>query len=201
MMISSRFAVSLVLLLAGNAAAQQKHRDPLSDLEIDQLRDAAQLPEVRLKLYVDYARARLDKLQQVRADTKATDTKATDTKAADTKAEDRGQQTRDALQEFLDIYDELDTNVDTFADRNQDLRKALKPVIEADTEFGSKLRAFKASLASTPQEAESYAFLLGTALDTVDGAAKDHRDLLAEQEETFKHTKKQGHGEDSKPPE
>jgi hypothetical protein len=191
MMIRTRFAILLLLLLAGNAAAQQTHRDPLNNLEIDQLRDAAQLPEVRLKLYVDYARARLDKLQQVRADTKA----------ADTKADDRGQQTRDALQDFLDIYDELDTNVDTFADRNQDLRKALKPVIEADTEFGSKLRAFKASLASTPQEAESYAFLLGTALDTVDAAAKDHRDLLAEQEEAFKHKKKQGHGADSKPPE
>jgi chromosome segregation ATPase len=187
----TRFAISLLLLLARNAAAQQTHRDPLNNLEIDQLRDAAQLPEVRLKLYVDYARARLDKLQQARADTKA----------ADTKAEDRGQQTRDALQDFLDIYDELDTNVDTFADRNQDLRKALKPVIEADTEFGAKLRAFKASLASTPQEADSYAFLLGTALDTVDGAAKDHRDLLAEQEEAFKHKKKHGHGEDSKPPE
>jgi len=190
-MISTRFAVWLLLLLAGNAAAQQHHRDPLSNLEIDQLRDAAQLPEVRLKLYVDYARTRLDKLQQVRADPKA----------ADTKAEDRGQQTRDALQDFLDIYDELNTNVDTFSDRNQDLRKALKPVIEADTEFGSKLRAFKASLASTPQEAESYAFLLGTAIDTVDAAAKDHRDLLAEQEEAFKHKKKQGHGGDSKPPE
>jgi hypothetical protein len=200
-MISTRFAVSLLLLLAGNAAAQQHHRDPLSDLEIDQLRDAAQVPIVRLKLYVDYARARLDKLQQVRVDTKATDTKAADTKAEDTKAEDRGQQTRDALQDFLDIYDELNTNVDTFADRKEDLRKALKPVIEADTEFGSKLRAFKASLASTPQEAESYAFLLGTALDTVDAAAKDHRDLLAEQEEDFKHKKKQGHGADSKPPE
>jgi hypothetical protein len=196
MMISTRFAVSLLLLLAGSAAAQQKHRDPLSDLEIDQLRDAAQLPQVRLKLYVDYARARLDKLQQVRADTKATDTKA-----AGTKADDRGQQTSDALQDFLDIYDELNTNVDTFADRKEDLRKALKPVIEADTEFGSKLRAFRASLASTPQEAESYTFLLGSALDTVDAAAKDHRDLLAEQEEDFKHKKKQGHGEDSKPPE
>jgi hypothetical protein len=190
-MISTRVAISLLLLLAGSAAAQQKHRDPLSDLEIDQLRDAAQLPVVRLKLYVDFARARLDTLQQMRADLKATDTKA----------DDRGQQTRAALQDFLDIYDELNTNVDTFADRKEDLRKALKPVIEADTEFGSKLRAFKASLASTPQEAEGYAFLLGTALDTVDAAAKDHRDLLAEQEEAFKHKKKQGHGADSKPPE
>jgi hypothetical protein len=182
----ARFASLIVLLLTVSAAAQQHQRDPLNDLEIDKLRDAAQLPEIRLKLYVDFARARLDKLEQVRADTKASD---------------REQQTRDALQDFLDVYDELDTNVDTFADRKDDLRKALKPVIEGDTEFGAKLRAFKASLAGTPKDAESYAFLLSTALDTVDSAAKDHRDLLAEQEETFKNKKKQGHKDDSQRPE
>lgn len=185
-MTKARFAIPILLLLTANAVAQQHHRDPLNDLEINKLRDAALLPEVRLKLYVEFARARLDKLQQVRADTKASD---------------REQQTRDALQDFLDVYDELDTNVDTFADRRDDLRKALKPVIEGDTEFGSKLRAFKTSLAGTPKEAESYAFLLGSALDTVDAAAKDHRDLLAEQEEAFKHKKKQDHKDDSKPPE
>jgi hypothetical protein len=179
-------AIPILLLLAVSAGSQQHHRDPLNDLEINKLRDAAQFPDVRLKLYVEFARSRLDKLQQVRADAKATN---------------REQQTRDALQDFLDVYDELDTNVDTFADRRDDLRKALKPVIEADTEFGSKLRVLKASLASNPKEAESYAFLLGSALDTVDSAAKDHRDLLAEQEEAFKHKKKQDHKEDSKPPE
>jgi hypothetical protein len=91
--------------------------------------------------------------------------------------------------------------VDTFADRRDDLRKAIKPVIEADTEFGAKLRAFKASLAGNPKEAESYAFLLGSALDAVDAGAKDHRDLLAEQEEAFKHKKKQEHKAESKAPE
>ena len=185
-MTKAGFAIPLLLLLAAGAVAQQRHHDPLNELEINKVRDAALLPEVRLKLYVEFARGRLDKLQQVRADTKATD---------------RQQQTRDALQDFLDVYDELDTNVDTFADRRDDLRKALKPVIEADTEFGSKLRAFKASLASNPKEAESYAFLLGSALETVDSAAKDHRDLLAEQEEAFRHKKKQEHKAESKPPE
>src|SRR5450432_626051 len=67
----SRFALSILLLLAASAAAQQRQRDPLTDLEIDKLRDAAQLPEVRLELYVDFARARLDNMEKVRADTKA----------------------------------------------------------------------------------------------------------------------------------
>ena len=174
----TRFAILLWLLLSVGGLAQVHHRDPLNDLEIDKLRDAAQLPEVRLKLYVEFARLRLDTLRQVRDDTKSTD---------------HEQQTRAALQDFLDVYDELNTNIDTFADRKDDLRKALKPVIEADTEFGSKLRAFKSSLEHNPKEADSYAFLLGSALETVDAAAQDHRNLLAEQEEAFKRKKKQDH--------
>ncbi len=170
-----KLAIAGLLLLATSAAGQQHKRDPLNDLEIDKIRDAAQTPDVRLKLYVEFARARLDKLQQVHSDPKATN---------------RDDQMRDALQDFLDIYDELDDNVDTFSDRGEDIRKPLKPVIEADTEFGSKLRAFKSSLASSREEAAKYDFLVGAALDAVDGGAKDHRDLLAEQEEKFKNAKK-----------
>jgi hypothetical protein len=175
-MIRPALTIPLLAVMTSLSFAQQHHRDPLTDPEVNKVRDAAQEPEIRLKLYVEFARARLDKLQQVHSDPKATD---------------REEQTRTAIQDFADVYDELTLNVDTFADRGEDLRKALKPVIEADTEFGSKLRAFKSSL--TGSEAESYEFLLGSALGAVDSGAKDHRDLLAEQEETFKHKKKQEH--------
>ena len=172
-------AISLLLLLGTSLAfAQQNRRDPLSDLEVDKLRDSAQEPEIRLKLYVEFARTRLEKVQQLHADPKA---------------ENRDEQTKAALQDFIDIYDELQDNVDTFADRKDDIRKALKPVIEADTEFGSKLRAIKSSFANSPQEAGKFDFLLGTALTAVDDGAKNDRELLAQQEETFKHKKKQGH--------
>jgi hypothetical protein len=165
----------VLLLLGAMGFAQENRRDPLNDLEVDKLRDAAQTPDVRLKLYVEFARARLEKLRQVHADPKA---------------QDRDEQCRGALQDFLDIFDELDDNVDTFADRGDDLRKALKPVIEADTEFGSKLRAFKSSIANSPQEIDKFDFLVNSALEAVDSGAKDHRDLLAEHEEKFKNKKK-----------
>jgi len=179
---TSRIAISVLLIAALPAAAQQHHRDPLNDQEIDKIRDAAQEPEVRLKLYIEFARARLDKLEQVRADEKAPN---------------RDELTRDAVQDFLDVYDELDTNVDTYADRGDDLRKALKPVIEADTEFGSKLRAFKSSLGGKPESMKEFTFLLGSALDAIDAGMKDHRDLLAEQEEAFKHKKSKKHSSGS----
>jgi hypothetical protein len=173
-----------VLLLGLSAGAQVERRDPLNPAEVDKIRDSAMEPTIRLKLYVDFARARLDKLEPARSNPKLSD-------------KDKEEQTRAALEEFTDVYDELDLNVDTFADRGNDLRKALKPVIEADTEFGAKLRAFKSSLANS-QEAGKYNFLLGSALEAVDAGAKDHRDLLAEQEETFKHKKDKGHKGGSK---
>jgi hypothetical protein len=164
----------LFSLLCSLAPAQFR-REPLNPVEIDQLRDAAQEPEARIKLYIQFARSRLLALEQMRADPKVTD---------------RAQQTHDKLQNFLDVYDELNDNIDTFVERRADLRKPLKAVIEADTEFQAKLRALKASSNPSPGEAQRYQFLLDSVLDTVDGGAQDHHQLLSEQEKAAKHKKK-----------
>src|SRR3954449_9404392 len=111
------------LLLLVPTLAQNK-RDPLTNLEIDQLRDTAQDPDLRLKLYLAFARARLAALDQVRTDPKTID---------------RAAATHDGIQDFLDVYDELNENIDTYVDRKADLRKILKIVIDADTEFQAKL--------------------------------------------------------------
>jgi hypothetical protein len=153
----------------------QRRRDPLNPLEQDQLRDAAQEPSERLKLYIQFSRTRLTSLEQMRADPKVTD---------------RAQQTRDRLQDFLDVYDELNDNIDTFVERKADLRKPLKAIIEADTEFQAKLRALKTSADANKDEAKKYDFLLTSVLETIDSSVQDHRQLLSEEEETFKHKKK-----------
>jgi len=88
------------------------------------------------------------------------------------------------------VYDELNDNIDTFVQRRADLRKPLKKLIEADTEFQAKLRALKTSADASPQEAQKYQFVLANALDAVDRSAQDHQQLLNEQETEFKHKKK-----------
>ncbi|HXY14582.1 MAG TPA: hypothetical protein VEI26_08785 [Terriglobales bacterium] len=168
-------SVSLVCIFLVTTDGQTR-REPLNPVEIDKLRDAAQEPEARIKLFVQFARGRLASLEQVRADANVAD---------------RAQQTHDKLQNFLDVYDELNDNIDTFVDRKADLRKPLKAVIEADTEFQAKLRALKSSVGGGSEEAQKYQFLLDSAVDAVDGGAQDHRKLLSEQEEEFKHRKKQ----------
>ena len=162
----------LVLLLASSLAFAQRHGDPLTPAEIDQLRDTAQDPEMRLKFFVQFTRARLDAVIQAQSDPKVTD---------------RPQAIHDKLQDFLDIYDELDENVDTFADRKNDIRKPLKLVITADTEFQAKLRTFKD--ANAKDESREYEFLLSNALDAVNNGLQDHRQLLTEQEEAAKNKK------------
>ena len=64
---------------------------------------------------------------------------------------DRAQQTHDRLDDFLLIYDELNDNIDTYVDRKNDIRKPLKVIIDADTEFQAKLRALK-DAAGVPAE-------------------------------------------------
>jgi len=159
-----------VLILAAWVPAQRRH-DPLFPAEVDQLRDTAQEPEMRLKLYVQFARARLDAVAQARIDPKVTD---------------KAEAIHDRLQDFVDVYDELNDNVDTFADRRDDIRKVLKTIIEADTEFQAKLRAVKDSASAPSAEAKEYEFVLSNAVDAVDSSAKDHRDLLNEQEDLAK---------------
>src|SRR5580704_14203494 len=172
---SGKFAALALAMLLLSTLWAQRRPDPLNPLEQDQLRDAAQEPSERLKLYIQFSRTRLTSLEQVRSDPKATD---------------RAEQTRDRLQDFLDVYDEMNDNIDTFVERKADLRKPLKAVIEADTEFQAKLRALKSSADANKNEVQKYDFLLTSVLDTVDSSVKDHRQLLSEQEEAFRHKKK-----------
>ena len=118
-----------LLLLIGAAPASAQHRPrSVHPPEIDQIRDTSREPHLRLALYVKFARARLVGMEQMRTDPKT---------------KDRAQQTHDRLDDFLLIYDELNDNIDTYIDRKNDIRKPLKVIIDADTEFQAKLRALK----------------------------------------------------------
>jgi hypothetical protein len=165
---------TLMFLIMQTSIAQQR-RDPFTQPEIDQIRDTSWEPQLRLGLYVKFARARLTTLEQARRDPKTTD---------------RAQVTHDRLDDFLLIYDELNDNIDTYVDRKDDIRKPLKVIIDADTEFQQRLLALRDSAGVSPQERNKYEFILSEALDTVDSSSDDHRKLMTDQEEAAKHHKK-----------
>jgi hypothetical protein len=165
----------LFCLLAGGGASAQHRRDPFTPPEIDQIRETSWEPQLRLSLYVKFARARLLEMDQLRSDPKV---------------KDRAQKTHDRLDDFLLIYDELNDNIDTYVDRKDDIRKPLKIIIDADTEFEAKLRALKDAAGIPPEESKQYEFVLTDALDTLDSSSVDHRKLMADQEDAAKHRKK-----------
>src|ERR1700726_1722060 len=89
---------SLMLIIAAGAAGEHR-RDPLTQAEIDQVRDASWEPQQRLGLYMKFGRARRVALEQMRNDPKP---------------KDRAAHPHDKLGDFLLIYDELNDNVDTY---------------------------------------------------------------------------------------
>jgi len=169
---------ALLLALAAPLAAQLGSRDPLNAQESDQLREAAQEPEKRLKLLLQFARARLATMEQLRGDSKL--------------AAGRGRQIHDLLEDFTKLMDELGDNIDDYADRHADLRKPLKGVIQADSEFQLKLRTIREQgpgAGAAKDEASDYAFALQNALDSVNSNLDDSRQLLDQQETAFREAK------------
>jgi hypothetical protein len=165
----------VLFLLSCFPAFGQHHHDPLNQLEIDQLREATLEPDKRLKLFIEFARGRLASLEKDRSDPKVTN---------------RAEMTHQWLDDFLQLYDELNDNIDMYIDRKEDLRKILPVVIEADTEFQSKLRALKDAAGVSSKEASTYEFVLSTAMETIDSSVESHRQLLKQQEEDAKNKKK-----------
>jgi len=120
---------ALAVLVTCAPAHADKHRDPLTPSEVDQIRDATEVPEKRIKLYVQFAKARMLAIEQLRADNKL--------------KSDRGKQIHDLLEDFNSLAEELDSNIDMFVRQKEDLRKALKEVVEAYTDWQLKLRSIK----------------------------------------------------------
>ena len=161
-------------LLALPAGATQR-RDPLTEAETDQLREAALEPQLKLKLLLKFADNRLESAEALRADPKA--------------GSDRGQRIHDLLEDFNSLVDEIGDNVDSYASRNEDLRKPLGKIIQASNDFAARLRNFQTAASATPEaakESKAYRFVLEDAIDSVEDGLKSAQQLLEEQKEQFK---------------
>jgi hypothetical protein len=164
----------LVLLLCTctRYGAAQK-RDPLTDKEVDEMRESADWPDKRLELMVKFARARMATIDQLQADGK--------------KAKDRPMQIHDLLEDFSSLLDEIDDNMDMYASHKADMRKGLMLLLEATSEWQLKLRRLKEQ--SPPEELDQYSFVLANATDAVSDSGDDAREELKEQNELARQKK------------
>jgi len=167
-----RFVAAIALVVLGSTAfaAARTRRDPLNAKETDELREAAQDPENRFKLYIKFAQERLVAAEDLRSPT--------------TPPTDRGQRIHDALEDFSNLVDEISDNVDNYSRQHQDLRKQLPLLIQADTGWQERLRQFKGAVAKDPElnkDARDFYFVLDGAVDAANELGQNARETLEEQ--------------------
>jgi len=167
--------LALLLLLAVSAFA--KRRDPLTEVEADQLREVALEPYKRLKLLVQFTGARLTSIEQLRADPAA--------------AEGRGRRIHDLLEDFTSLLDTINDNLDMYRGRplnkddKKEFRKGLKAVVEADDSFDLKLKTLKAATQTDLQaqkELADFKFVLQDAEEALQSNSEVAHEYLEEKE-------------------
>ncbi len=173
---------TVLFLLTTPMWAQRRH-DPLNDKEIDQLRETAQEPDQRMKLYVGFAKARMEMIEHMRTDPKL---------MGENYSEMRG-----LLEDLATLVDETDDNLDQYNSRSDDLRKPLKLIVQMDSEFQVKLEELKRT--STPEQLRSYGFALESAMDSVNESADSARAMLQDQVEKRGKPKESKEDKEEKP--
>lgn len=167
-------ALAICSFAGASLPAFAQEREPLNNNEIDELREAAQEPVKRLRLYVTFSGARLIDIDSLQGKNNV---------------QDRGQQIHDLLQDFSTLIDEMDDNIDEYARRAQDMRKILPEVIKAETDYQTRLRTLQQTTTNDPKAAEefrAYNFALQDAMEAVRGSIDDAQKTLADQIEQFK---------------
>jgi hypothetical protein len=139
--------VVLAIALLGCAAPLFAQRDFLTADEIDRVRLTAQDPNARLKLYLEFARQRLDQIKTLVKDNQP----------------GRAGMIHDLIDQYSQIIDAIDTVADDALQRKLDIAEGTKAVASAEKEF---LPALKKVRDSKPADLARYEFVLDQAIDS-----------------------------------
>ncbi len=148
-------SVLSVLIVVALPLRAQDTDGPLSQAEIEKLRDAAPLPVERMKVFESILNDREKDIADLVAKPHRTGY-----------AEDM----HDALEQFGQILSEFNDNLDEYAKDHRDVRKELPKVVKETDRWGTVLR-------SAPEN-DGYSIVKKIALDNL----KDTRDLVVEME-------------------
>lgn len=151
-----------VLLLQEASYAQKEKREPLTEAQVEQIREAGIDPIARVGLYTKFLNEHAETIKSLTSRSKTTA---------------RAQHLDNELMDFTALMDELGSNLDVYADRKADIRKALKTLNEDTPKWLGILRA----LAGEPSFDEARKEAIESGEDLADQAKR----LLTEQTEYF----------------
>ena len=148
-----KVAVAVLAALCAGSLARSQDRDFLTPDEVDQVREA-QEPNDRLLLYVQFARQRMDLLQQYLSKEKA----------------GRSIFIHNTLEDYSQIIEAIDSVSDDALLHHRPIDKGMLAVISAEKDFLAQLSKIQDS---DPKDLDRYKFVLTQAIDTT----SDSRDL------------------------
>ena len=145
----------------------QSKKDPLTDQQIEDVREAGDQPLQRIKLFVGYVDDRA---------------KGIHTLNADPIAQNKNVRLHNLMEEFTRLSDELQDNMDNFDQQHADLRKVLKEIVDKTGEWGTIL--------NEPKPSPQYDFSRKTAIDANQSAHETAVQMLADETKYFIEEKK-----------
>lgn len=153
--------LSGALALAGASAGRAQTGDPLTEREVDQVREYADRPPERVKLYLKFIEQRMERIRQIGA----------------SRTPDTSGRMHNLLEEFTRLVDELQDNLDGYASSHADVRKALKDLIADSAKWPEVLQKIPVDI--------SYDYSLKTAREAAESANEAATKMAAEQEQYF----------------
>jgi hypothetical protein len=117
--------ILLLLFSCRWSSAQHVRTATLTEQETEQVREAAVLPDERVKLYTKFLEERAGKIKDL---------------SSRPKSGQRVLKLDDTLQDFTALMDEMGSNLDQYSDRHSDIRKALKALTDATPRWLTILR-------------------------------------------------------------
>src|SRR5579859_6730967 len=122
-----RTSLLLLSLATGviSLSAQHVRTAKLSEAEIEEVRESAIFPAIRVKIYTKFIEERASRIKDL---------------TGRPRSAQRVLKLDDALQDLTALMDEMGSNLDQYSDRHSDIRKGLKPLTEAMPRWLSILR-------------------------------------------------------------
>jgi hypothetical protein len=150
-----KYRILICLLIA--AAPLLADRDFLTSDEADQIRDA-QDPNIRLTLYMHFAKQRLDQVKQLLAKDKP----------------GRSALIHDLLEDYSNIIDAIDTVADDSLKRKKGLDAGMEKVRAGEKPMLADLQKIQDA---NPKDLERYEFVLKAAIDSTNESLESGKDL------------------------
>ena len=152
----------LTCMIVPVSTLAQTSKDPLTNDQVEQVRDTGDQPGQRVKLYMKFIDERTTEMHKI---------------TTNPRAQQPGVQLHNLLEEFTRLADELQDNLDTYSESHEDMRKTLRELVDHSGKWEAALHEPKPSL--------DYDFARKTSLDSAQSTNELAKKLLDTQEKYF----------------